>query len=261
MLKELSKAKAFIIDMDGVLWHGDTPVAGLIQFFDTLRMKEIHFVLATNNASKTPEQFKHKLAGMGVAVRAEEVLTSAVAAAIYLSEIKPKARVYIIGEDGLREAMQDVGFTVATTDVDFVVCGMDRGLSWEKLAQATLNIRAGAKLVGTNGDATFPTERGLVHGNGAVVAALETSTSTRALIIGKPEPTMYQQAMKRLNVSPDETLAIGDRLETDILGAKRANIASAFFLSGVSTREELEICDYKPEWVFDDLRAFTKAIQ
>ncbi len=261
MLKSIKDAKYYIIDMDGVLWHGDTAVAGLVEFFDTLRSRGVKFVLATNNASKTPAQFKQKLAGMGVEVDEEQILTSAVATAVYLSERKPGSRVFCIGEDGLKEALSMAGFTHCTEGADFVVVGMDRGLTWEKLALATLNVRAGAKLIGTNRDATFPTERGLVHGNGAIVAALEASTDTKAEIIGKPEPTMYVQAMQRLDADSALTLALGDRLETDILGAVRTGISSAFFLSGVSTMEQLERCNYRPNFIYDNLMAFTRALE
>lgn len=260
MLNSIKDARYYIIDMDGVLWHGDSPVPGLVEFFDTLKRLEIEFVLATNNASKTPAQFKQKLAKMGVDVEEEQVLTSAIASAIYLSELKPGARVFCIGEDGLKEALSSAGFTHCTEGADFVVVGMDRGLTWEKLALATLNVRAGAKLIGTNRDSTFPTERGLVHGNGAIVAALEVSTDTRAEIIGKPEPIMYAQAMKRLDADSELTLALGDRLETDILGAVRTGIASAFFLSGVSSLEQLKQCDYRPTFIYDDLQAFTREL-
>src|SRR5207249_4725972 len=190
----------------------------------------IRFMLATNNASKTAEQFKQKLAGMGVTVDREEILTSAQATAFYLKSISPGASVFVIGEDGLIEPLKEAGFKISTDGADYVLCGMDRNLNWEKLAQATLNIRAGAVLIGTNPDRTLPTERGLVHGNGAILAALEAATDVKPIVVGKPEPIMYQQAMIHLGVSVDVTAALGDRLETDILGAKRAGIAGILVL-------------------------------
>jgi 4-nitrophenyl phosphatase len=247
--------------MDGVLWHGDLPVPGLIEFFATLRKYKIAFLLATNNASKTPLQYQEKLAKMGVTIAYNEVLTSAQATALYLKELVSGKRVYVIGEDGLKEALLDNGFQLCTENVDYVVCGMDRALSWEKLAQATLSIRAGARFIGTNPDKTFPIERGLVHGNGAVLAALEAATDVKPTIIGKPAPIMYQQAMLRLAASPESVVAIGDRLETDILGAKQAGIASILILSGVTTAAELATSDYAPEWVFETLADLTAALQ
>jgi 4-nitrophenyl phosphatase len=240
-------------------------MAGLVEFFQTLRERQIKFVLATNNASQTPEQYVSKLAGMGVTVARDEVLTSAQAAALYLrQESANGARVFAIGEEGVRQALAETGFTLThlyEVDAQFVVCGMDRGLSWDKLATATLNVRAGAKFIGTNPDVTFPTERGITHGNGAVLAAIQAATGAAPIIIGKPEPIMYQLAMTRLGVAPAETAAIGDRLETDILGAVRARIRSVFVLSGVSSREQLAGLDYQPTWVMQDIREVTKALR
>jgi len=264
-MESIHDLRAFIIDMDGVLWEGDRPMPGLADFFQTLRERQIKFVLATNNASKTPEQYVSKLAGMGVTVARDEILTSAQAAALYLrQESANGARVFAIGEDGVRQALAETGFTLTglyEVDAQCVVCGMDRGLSWDKLATATLNIRAGARFIGTNPDATFPTERGITHGNGAVLAAIQAATGVAPIIIGKPEPIMYPLAMTRLGVAPAETAAIGDRLETDILGAVRARIRSVFVLSGVSSREQLAGLDYQPTWVMQDIREVTKALR
>ena len=271
-MESIHDLRAFIIDMDGVLWEGDRPMPGLADFFQTLRERRIKFVLATNNASKTPEQYVSKLAGMGVAVAREEILTSAQAAALYLRQSLDRdlrqsangTKVFAIGEDGVRQALAETGFTLTglyEVDAQCVVCGMDRGLSWDKLATATLNIRAGARFIGTNPDATFPTERGITHGNGAVLAAIQAATGAAPIIIGKPEPIMYQLAMTRLGVAPAETAAIGDRLETDILGAVRARIRSVLVLSGVSSREQLAGLDYQPTWVMQDIREVTKALR
>ena len=256
-----------IIDMDGVLWQGDTPLPGLRPFFDFLRRRAIRFILATNNASQTPEQYVAKLARMGVTVGREEILTSAQAAALYLAGVAPKgATVYTIGELGLTQALTESGFNLTDGSAPYVVVGMDRGLSWEKLARATLNIRAGAMFIGTNPDVTLPTERGITHGNGAVLAALQAATGVQPVIVGKPEPIMYQQAMARLRggrpLSPaleagTDTAALGDRLETDILGAVRTGIRSILVLSGISKREQLKELEYQPDWVFDSILELT----
>ena len=261
----LTPIKNLIIDMDGVLWEGDRPMPGLVEFFRTLRDRHLRFVLATNNASKTPEQYVTKLAQLGVTVSLDEILTSAMAAAIYLRGQTPNgARVFAIGEDGVRNALTEAGFQLCdlyATGARYVVCGMDRGLSWDKLATATLNIRAGAQFIGTNPDTTLPTERGLTHGNGAILAAIQAATGVAPTIMGKPEPILYQQAMSRLNADPAATAAIGDRLETDILGAVRTGVRSIFVLSGVSNREQLNGLDYQPTWVMENLKAITQTLQ
>jgi 4-nitrophenyl phosphatase len=262
----LSNVRALIIDMDGVLWHGTKPLPGFAEFFQTLRDRDLRFILATNNASLTAEQYVAKLAQMGARVEKHEILTAAMASAIYLAERTTPAatRVYIIGEDGLRQPLTERGFVLTDLydiSAHYVICGMDRGLSWDKLATASLNIRAGAKFIGTNPDTTLPTERGFTIGNGAIVAALQAATEVVPIIIGKPEPTMYQQAMALLGCDPSETVAIGDRLETDILGAVRANIRSIMVLSGVSTEKHLEGLDYRPTWVMPGIDVVAQALR
>lgn len=263
---------ALIIDMDGVLWHGNQPVAGLTEFFQTLRDLGIKFILATNNASSTPQQYVQKMEAMGVKVSLEEIMTSAMATAMYLAEqMNPQqTRIFLIGEDGIEQALLEKGFTLTgiyelnsetTKGADVVVSGKDHAINWDKLATATLNIRAGAKFIGTNGDTTLPTERGFTHGNGAILAALEAATGVSPTIVGKPEPIMYRQAMAKLGSSLDETVAIGDKLETDILGAVRTGIRSLMVLTGVSTETDLKNLDYQPTWVMPDIRAITSALK
>ncbi len=270
----LTDTSAFIIDMDGVLWHGEQAVPGLVDFFQTLRTKNKRFILATNNASLTPQQYVNKLARMGVSIDANDILTSGVATALYLSQqvVPASTRIYVVGELGAQQPLIDQGFILtegyeinadsksSMSAAHFVVCGKDETLNWDKLAIATLNIRAGAQFVGTNADTTMPTERGFTHGNGAILAALQVATGVEPVIIGKPEPIMYQQALALLNVDPAETVAIGDRLETDILGAVRTGIRSIMLLSGVSTEADLNDSDYQPTCVMADIRAITQML-
>jgi len=266
--------RALIIDMDGVLWHGDQAIPGLTVFFETLRKQNIRFILATNNAGMTPAQYVLKLQKMGVTVSEDEILTSGIATAIYLSQHENPAttRVFVLGETGASEPIKKYGFTLTglyevnspktpNQGADIVVCGKDQTLTWDKLATATLNIRAGAKFIGTNADTTLPTEYGITHGNGAILAALQVATGVTPTIIGKPEPIIYQQAMALLGTDTSETIAIGDRLETDILGAVRTGIRSLMVLTGVSTQEDIKASDYQPTWVMDDIRAVTAALQ
>lgn len=272
-MEPISNIRALIIDMDGVLWHGDQPMLGLTDFFQTLRELKLSFILATNNASLTQDQYVNKLAKMGVEVSRNEIMTSSMATALYLSEhTNPlETRVYVIGEEGATLPLLERGFTLTglyelnddkgNKGADVVVCGKDQTLTWDKLATATLNIRAGAQFIGTNADTTLPTERGLTHGNGAILAAIQAATEVTPTIIGKPEPIIYQQALDLLNVDPGQTVAIGDRLETDILGAVRTGIRSIMVLSGVSTEDDFKTTDYQPTWVVQDIRDITHALK
>lgn len=267
-MQSLTNIQALIIDMDGVLWEGNRPLPGLKDFFKCIRKKNLPFILATNNASLTQEQYISKLEIMGVSISPSEILTSSMATAHYLSEqtIPDSSTIFVIGEQGLRLPLIKKGYTLIDSfqsdanPVDFVICGLDRSLTWDKLADATLHINSGAKFIATNADTTLPTERGPVLGNGAILAALQSATQVSPLIIGKPEPIMYQQAIKLLNVAPEKTIAIGDRLNTDILGAVNTGIRSIMVLTGISSEEDLKSIDYQPSWIMPDLQAITKAL-
>ncbi|MCK5120948.1 MAG: HAD-IIA family hydrolase [Methylococcales bacterium] len=267
-MQPLSNIHALIIDMDGVLWKGSQALPGLTDFFQALRDLKIPFLLATNNASLTQDQYIDKLASMHVAVSPNEILTSSMATACYLSEqVDPKSsRVFVIGEDGLRQPLIEKGFTLIdcyqnnAEPADFVICGLDRQLIWDKLVNASLHLSAGAKFIATNADTSLPTERGTILGNGAILAALQAATQIKPTIIGKPEPIMYQQAINMLGISPDKTVAIGDRLNTDILGAVNTGIRSLMVLTGISTEADLKTIDYQPTWIMPDIQAVTKAL-
>jgi len=267
-MKKINNISGLIIDMDGVLWHGNQAVDGLVEFFTTLRKLSLPFVLATNNASLTQQQYIDKLKGMGVDIIATEILTSSMATAAYLAEHIPKEkqRVFVIGEQGLRQPLLEEGFVltdlyqvnqpdknIVDQGADIVVSGLDRQLTWDKLATATLNIKAGAEFYATNSDTTLPTELGEVMGNGGTIAALEAATGVKAISIGKPEPILYQQALAILGTQADNTLAIGDRLDTDILGAVNAGMRSIMVLTGISSEEDIKQVDYKPDWLMADI--------
>ncbi len=250
----LSAIRYLITDMDGVLWRGREPLPGLVEFFRFLRQHDIRFVCATNNASTGSDQLAERLQGWGADVQPEEIVTSSIATADYLETILPRgARLYVIGMEGLRVPLEEKGFILAEEDVAAVVVGIDWHVTYDHFKRAALNIRAGAKFIGTNGDRTFPNPEGIVPGNGALLALIETATDVKPFVIGKPSPTLYQMALKRLGAEPERTLVLGDRLETDILGAVLLGLKSALVMSGVTTREQLAASDYQPDWVFDNI--------
>lgn len=250
----LHQIRHLIIDMDGVLWRGDEPTPGLQDFFAFLRQRGVDFVLATNNSSRLPEQYVDKLARFGVDVPVECVLTSAQAAAAYLAGFAPPgARVYAIGEEGVRRALEQRGFVLADAGAAYVVVGWDRQLTWDKLAAAALLIHAGAGFIGTNPDTNYPTERGPVPGNGAQLAALETTTGVAPIVVGKPQPRMYEEALRRMGARPETTAVIGDRLDTDIAGGIQTGLTTILVLSGIATEEDLATSPVKPHLVCADV--------
>jgi 4-nitrophenyl phosphatase len=260
--RTLHTIRNLLIDMDGVLWRGKEPMPGLMEFFGLLREREIHFVLATNNASRTSDHYVQRLAGYGVNISPDEVITSAQATADYLAEqSEPGTPVYFIGEDGLGKALSRAGFRLVGDDETpkYVVVGWDRQLTYAKLAQATVYIYDGADFIATNPDLTWPSERGQLPGAGAILAALQAATGVEPTIIGKPSPLMLQMAMARMGATDETTAMLGDRLETDILGGRDAGLTTILFLSGVTTAELLATSSIQPDLVFEDIAALTCA--
>jgi len=243
-----------IIDMDGVLYRGKEGIPGTNAFLSFLREREIGFLLMTNNSTRTPQQYAARLAEMDVSVRPEEIFTSAQATARYLADIaQAGARVFVVGMDGLVTALRDAGFTLVEDRPDYVVAGMDFTICFGRLADATLHIRAGAPFIGTNPDLTFPSERGIVPGCGALLGLLEAGSGVAPLIIGKPQTAMVEQALARMSAGPKTTGMLGDRLETDVLAGQRAGLPTLLVLSGVTDRALLQTSDIQPDLVFDDV--------
>ena len=252
LMKSLEKITHLIIDMDGVLYRGDRPMPGLREFFAFLRERHIRFILATNNSTRTPHAYVDKLRGMGVTVSSDEILVSGQATARFLRREYPRGtRVHVFGMPSLKQAMTDEGFVLADEDVPLVVASMDREVTYEKLKRATLLIRSGARFIATNLDPTNPSEEGLLPGTGSMIVALEAASGVKAQAIGKPEPTMYQLALKQMGAQAESTAAIGDRVDTDILGGKRAGLTTICVLSGSSNRLEAE--EIGTDMIFEDI--------
>ena len=266
----IEQIKHFIFDMDGVLWHGETALPSFPELFQTLDRLGYRSVFATNNASKTPDDYVAKFGRMGVTIRADQVMTAALATAHHLAQqyTASETTVYVIGRIGLQQALRDVGFTVLARDdwqspADIVAVGFNHESIYEDFACATIHIRQhGAKFIGCNPDTTFPSERGLVPGNGSQIAMLTAATGQEAEIIGKPYPTMFYAALEKLGEGADgqNTLMVGDRLNTDIAGAVGAGIATLLVLSGITQPEDLATSDLKPDYVMKNITELHEAI-
>jgi 4-nitrophenyl phosphatase len=259
-MKPFNTIRAVISDMDGVLWTGDTPLPGLSVFFDLLRAKSLPFALATNNSSKSPQDYVHKLERFGIpGVQASHILTSGTTTISYLRAHYPAgAPMHILGGDGLRQVVQEAGYTLADKDALAVIVGLDPQLNYDKLKRAALLIRQGATFIATNVDATIPIPEGLAPGAGSLVAALQTATETEPLVMGKPYAPMFEAALRLLGTLPSETLMIGDRLNTDIEGARRLGLQTALVLTGVATREQAETSPQPPDRIYSDLAALVQ---
>lgn len=265
----LSQIKNLIIDMDGVLWHGETPLPGLADFFATLRKLGIQFIFATNNASKTAVMYQTKLAKFGVEVAQSQILTSAGATAQFLSqEYAAGTAVYVAGDIGLHQAMTDVGFRIITpaqvfagATAEVVTVGFSRKMVYDDLAAGALLVNKGAKFIGCNPDPSYPSELGFLPGAGSLISVIQVATGVEPIIIGKPGPIIFNEAMKRLQSSKNNTAMIGDRLTTDIAGGKAAGIHTILVLSGVSTREQLATSDVQPDYTFTDINELAAQLE
>ena len=252
--------KGLILDLDGVLWHDTKPIGNLAEIFDQIRNLGLDFVLATNNATKTIQEYVDKLAGFGVQVKPEQILTSAVATFHFLQATYPDKKViFIVGSNSLKKEARRIGFNLLLEgeqkQADLVIVGLDPAVTYEKISYAASQIRSGAQFIATNTDATYPTPRGMIPGAGTMVAAVQTASGSEPMVIGKPSPSMYIQAMKVMGLTPNQVMCVGDRLSTDILGARNGGFHSAFVLSGVNTLEDLANWEPKPDIVVENLTA------
>ncbi len=259
--RQLTQLRSVIIDMDGVLYRGSTLIPGAASFLGFLRERDISFLLLTNNSTLTAEQYAAKLARMGVQVEAECILTSAEATARYLAgKAPPGTEVFAIGEDGVETELTERGFVLRDdTEVAYVVVGFDRHLTYRKMATACLAIRAGAKFIGTNPDKTYPSELGQMPGNGAALAAIEAGTDMAPLVIGKPQPAIFDLALQKLGAEAETSAVVGDRLDTDILGGQQVGLASILVLSGVTSAQQLQDSSIVPDCVYEDVAALHHA--
>ncbi|HUG15841.1 MAG TPA: HAD-IIA family hydrolase [Thermomicrobiales bacterium] len=248
-----------VLDMDGVLYRGDTLIPEVPAFLDALRRAGIPYSMATNNSTNTPGQYVKKLSAMGIDVPATSIVTSGVATATYLrSRFPAGTTVYIVGMAALRDAvLEDDYFTPAERDAEIVVSGANFELRYEMLKTACLAIRAGATYIATNADKTFPSEDGLIPGSGAIVAALSAATGIDPLVVGKPNPELVQSCVDIMGAAANRTLMIGDRLDTDILAGQRAGTRTVLVLTGVSDRAEVVESGIVPDVIIDTLDPLT----
>ena len=251
--------------MDGVLYRGAEVLPGVRELLDALTLRERPVMLATNNSMSTPEAYEHKLAAMGLDIPASAVITSALATRDYLLRTLPEgAGIYVIGMPALREQLfEGTPFHPVQYGEEqpaAVVIGLDLEFTYAKLKAAHEAIQRGARFIATNADSTLPTEAGLVPGAGSIVAALAAATGQRPIVIGKPETPMLEMAMIRMGAQPEETVMLGDRLDTDILAGERAGMPTVLVLTGVSTREDLNSAEALPDVVVSDLPSLVEAL-
>jgi NagD protein len=252
MTSDLPKIQAkhsFICDMDGVIYQGNRLLPGAGKFMDWLNANHKKFLFLTNSSERSPRELREKLLRLGIDVPAEAFYTSALATASFLKTQRPDGSVYVIGDAGLITALHDAGFTSNDHDPDYVVVGETRSYSFEKIELAINLVLKGARLIGTNPDMTGPSESGIVPATRALIAPIAMATGKQPYFIGKPNPLIMRHALKKLSSVREETIIIGDRMDTDIIAGIESEIDTALVLSGVTTAEEIGNFPYRPNFV------------
>src|SRR5688572_10242418 len=249
-----SNIKALILDMDGVIWKADAPIGDLPSIFERIRARGLKYVFATNNSTKTSEQYAARVNGFGIEADPWQVITSSQAAAHAVAQRFPRGtKVFIIGEDGLRLPLEGEGFEIVSVEnapqAEVVVMGFDRAINFAKASEAALLVRNGIPFYATNMDKTFPTPRGQIPGAGAWISVITTATGIQPIIAGKPFPFLMELSMEKLGMQKEETLVVGDRLETDIAAGQAVECPTALVLSGVSTKEQAEAWEPAPTMI------------
>jgi NagD protein len=249
---EIIRAKqAFIIDMDGVNYHGNQILKGAQEFVEWLGKNDKAYLFLTNSSERSPLELSQKLERLGILVDPEHFYTSALATASFLASQRPGGSVYVIGEPGLIQALYDAGFTMNNMNPDYVVVGEGRGYSLEALERAVRLIMGGARLIGTNPDLTGPIEGGLTPACGSLVSPIELAARVKAYFIGKPNPLIMRHGLRRLNAKRENTAIIGDRMDTDIVAGVESEIETILVLSGVTSLEDIPSFPYQPRHILE----------
>jgi NagD protein len=243
----------YIIDMDGVIYHGNRLLPGVTDFLAWLEASGKRYLFLTNSSERTPKELQEKLKRLGIDVGEEHFYTSALATASFLSSQKPNGSAYIIGDAGLIHALYSVGYSVNNVNPDYVVVGETHSYNFEKVELAVNLVIRGAKLIGTNSDISGPIEVGITPSTKALIAPIEIASGKKAYFVGKPNPLMMRIALKRLGVKREDAIVIGDRMDTDVRSGLESDLDTLLVLSGITDRNEIDQFPYSPRYILDGI--------
>jgi NagD protein len=241
----------FIIDMDGVIYHGNKLLDGVNQFVDWLESSGKKYLFLTNSSERTPKELHEKLKRLGVNAGEDHFYTSALATASFLASQNPNGSAYVIGDAGLIHALYSVGYSINNVNPDYVVVGDTHGYNFEKIELAVNLVLKGARLIGANPDISGPVENGISPSTKALIAPIEIATGKKAYYVGKPNPLMMRIALKKLEVQREEAIVVGDRMDTDIRAGLESEIDTLLVLSGITSRHEIDNFPYRPHYVLN----------
>lgn len=245
--------KNYLIDMDGVLVKGKTLIPGADQFIEKLLRLDVKFLILTNNPLYTQRDLEHRLNSIGLNVPAGRIFTSAMATARFLQTQNPNGTAFVIGESGLTQALHDVGYVQTDINPDYVVLGEVNNYNFELVTRAVRLISAGAMFIATNPDNTGPTDAGIVPATGALAALIEKATGRSPFFVGKPNPLMMRSAIRYLGVHSEDTIMVGDRMDTDVVAGVMSGLDTILVLSGVSKREDVARYPYRPTQILNSV--------
>jgi len=253
----MEKSRGLLIDLDGTLYHGRHRIEGADLLIKRLRARQTPYLFVTNNSSRTPEQVAEHLMEMGIPASPEEVCTSSLAAAKYIAEESPGAKVAMLGEEGLREALLSAGLSIVDHNPEYVVQGIDRAFHYDKLTHAVRWIQEGAVSILTNPDLLLPSDGGLMPGAGSLGASIEAASGVKPTIIGKPSSILMKFASDRLGLAPEETYVVGDNIRTDIAAGVHAGCKTVLVMTGITTKLNMDAhmreTGITPDFVCQDL--------
>jgi NagD protein len=251
MMEQIRGKKAFICDMDGVIYHGNRLLPGVPEFVEWLKQENRRFLFLTNSSERAPRELQEKLGRLGLDVPKEHFYTSALATAAFVAKQSPGCSAYVIGETGLSNALYDADITMNDVNPDYVIIGESRNYTYENILRAVKFIQGGARLIGTNPDQTGPTEQGIVPSTGALISPIEKASGQQAYFVGKPNPLMMRTALRKIECKREDTVIVGDRMDTDIIAGVESEITTILVLSGCTSREEVDAFAYRPDLILD----------
>ena len=243
------KPKSYLIDMDGVLVSGRVPIPGAVEFITKLTTRQLKYLVLTNNSVFTPGDLAHRLQIMGFDISPTLIFTSAMSTARFLKTQKPGGSAFVIGESGLTEAIHEAGYVITESDPDYVVLGETSRYNFEQITKAIRLIVGGARFIATNPDPNDPTESGIAPACGAMAALIEKASGKSPFFVGKPNPFMIRSALTYLGVHSENTVMIGDRMDTDILTGIESGMETILVLSGVTQLADLPNFPYQPNQI------------
>ena len=249
----MAAPKNYLIDMDGVLLKGKTVIPGAEQFIERLKARGAEYLVLTNNPLYTPRDLAHRMRITGLEIPTERIFTSAMATARFLETQKPEGTAFVIGESGLTEAIHGAGYVITEHEPDYVVLGETHSYVFERVTRAIRLVASGAHFIATNPDPVGPSEAGIVPACGAMAALIERATGVSAFFVGKPNPLMMRSALNYLGVHSEETVMIGDRMDTDIIAGVESGMETILVLSGVTDRQDVDRYPYQPSRIIDSV--------